>query len=113
MNLTDPQYNALHIVALNGPIRPSRFADKMWPDSPAHQISYKCGAWGSTRGRGLVLSAGSYLAKLRKRGWVKEQYYFFGDKDYRNQGNVLTKEGEQVYKEEYHRRRQQENDRAE
>jgi hypothetical protein len=38
----------------------------MWPDSPFHKVHYNCGPYGSTTGRGLVMSAGSYLGRMRK-----------------------------------------------
>jgi len=47
-------------------MKPRRFADLMWPDSPCHNRSYPCGAYGSTKGSGLRQSAGSFLGKLRK-----------------------------------------------
>lgn len=49
----------------------SFFADQMWPDSPAHHISYNQGAHGSCKGKGIWLSAGSYLGKLQKRKLVR------------------------------------------
>lgn len=46
----------------------------MWPDSPARDRVYKCGPKGSTRGSGLWQSAGGFLGKLRRKGWVEEKY---------------------------------------
>jgi hypothetical protein len=60
-------------------IYPSMFADLMWPDSPYHNVHYNSGR-GSVKGRGLVMSAGSYLAKLHRRGltrrkWIGSQHF--------------------------------------
>ena len=59
---------ALRIVRDNGPLRPARFAELMWPNSPAWKIHYNCGPYGSTTGRGLVMSAGSFLWKMERLG---------------------------------------------
>jgi len=45
------------------------FARLMWPDSPAWSRNTRCGR-GSHTGKGMWLCAGSFLAKLRKRGLV-------------------------------------------
>jgi hypothetical protein len=106
--LTKPQYRALRIIALEGPIRPSRFALNMWPDSPAWKRSYKCGPSGATRGRGIVLSGGSYLGKLRIRGWIRRDFIFYGHKHYFDRGYVLTPVGRDIYENAYHARRKKE-----
>ena len=46
------------------------FGKKMWKESPALEKSYNIGN-GAHRGVGLWLSAGSYLAKLCRRGLVR------------------------------------------
>ena len=40
------------------------FAWEMWPDSPAWDRVYNTGINGATSGKGMWLSAGSYLSKL-------------------------------------------------
>lgn len=60
--------HALRFIRDHQPLRPARFAKLMWPDSPAWRISYNCGPNGSTFGRGLVMSAGSYLWKMERLG---------------------------------------------
>lgn len=77
--ITDTCARALRIIAdycdesphLLG-IYATAFARRMWPDSLAWRRSYNCGGYGSHRGTGIVLSAGSYLAKLYRRGltWI-------------------------------------------
>jgi hypothetical protein len=59
---------ALRIVRDNEPLKPTRFAELMWPESPAWKIHYNCGPYGSTTGRGLVMSAGSFLWKMERLG---------------------------------------------
>ena len=78
---------ALRIIRDNEPLRPTRFAELMWPDSRYWRVHYKCGPKGSTTGRGLVMSAGSYLGKMqrlgltirssRKRPWGDWTYEWF------------------------------------
>jgi len=52
-------------------------AARLWPDSPYHRVSYKCGNRGSSKGRGLVKSAGSFLGKMRKLGLVEKKWHEF------------------------------------
>lgn len=66
--------HALRIMRDHGPLRPTQFAELMWPDSLAWQISYNCGPNGSMRGRGLIMSAGSYLGRMRKLGLTFHRY---------------------------------------
>jgi hypothetical protein len=49
---------------------PKFFAERMWPDSPAWTRSYNVGKNGATKGRGIILSAGSFLHKLCKHGYI-------------------------------------------
>ena len=64
--MTETQLRALRILRDHGPVTPTEFAEWMWPDSPYWRVVYRAGPYGSVRGRGLVKSAGSYLAKLRR-----------------------------------------------
>jgi hypothetical protein len=70
MKLTVHQKRALEILLKHRKISAARFGELMWPDSPAARRMYNTGN-GATRGKGLWLAAGSYLAKLRMRGWVR------------------------------------------
>jgi len=45
------------------------FGEEMWKDSPAMEKHYH--GHGTTKAKGLWLSAGSYLRKLEKRGLVE------------------------------------------
>lgn len=92
--LTEAQEKALQIVQEHGPIAPAWFSELMWPDSPARRRVYKCGPKGSTRGSGLWLSAGGFLGKLRRKGWV--EYKFSGYRPIRRLGYILTAEGRDV-----------------
>lgn len=92
--MTPGYRRALEIIRDDGPISPSRFAEKMWPDSPHWQESYKCGQYGSTRGRGVVLAGGSLMGKLRTRGWVTHPYARYGPDIYDWYTYVLTTKGQ-------------------
>ena len=76
------------------PIPPKIFARKMWPDSPAWQYSYNTGLHGACRGKGMWLSAGSWLAKLEKKGLV----FWHRDDDDWYEGYSLTRLGEKALK---------------
>lgn len=78
MRITPLTRRALAIIAEHAPIRPGSFGDLMWPESPARTRSYNCGPNGATRGLGLDLSAGSYLAKLRRAGLIQRLSYHLG-----------------------------------
>lgn len=67
--ITEKTYKALCIVRDCPNVRAKGFARLMWPDSPAQNRSSN-GGNGNQQGKGLWLSAGSYLAKLKKRGLV-------------------------------------------
>lgn len=61
--------DALRIIANKSPITATEFAELMWPDSEGWNRVKNCGN-GATRGRGMVLAGGSYLAKLKKQGLI-------------------------------------------
>jgi len=68
--ITERQYRALRILFEHrGGIKPRDFGELMWPESLAKERSYNIGN-GATKGVGLWLAAGSYLAKLMKLGLV-------------------------------------------
>ena len=93
--LTEPQRRALEIVAEHGPIRPAQFADRMWPDSPGWQRSYKCGPWGASRGIAMARTGGAYLGKLQRRGWIHQPWHEM-PWGYQPEGYSLTEEGQIV-----------------
>ena len=74
--LTDFQAKALTIIRDKEGIHARELGIKLWPDSPARKRSYRCGASGSARGTGLWLSAGSYVGKLWKKGFVKDHMVY-------------------------------------
>lgn len=67
MAITPNALKALRIVSEHGPINGNRFADYMWPDSPAHKHLTRAGN-GVRQGAGMWRAGGSYLAVLAKRG---------------------------------------------
>ena len=68
--LTEKTIAALQILAEHDQgLTAANFARLRWKDSIAWKRSYNTGN-GATRGKGMWLSAGSYLAKLKKRGLV-------------------------------------------
>lgn len=71
MKVSPVTIKALKLVCDHGPVAPAKFAELMWPDSPAWNRVYTVGnKGGAVRGRGILRSAGSYLGKLRKAGLV-------------------------------------------
>ncbi len=77
MTLTNAQLKALKILSAtsySNPISAAGFAEKMWPDSNMHTSSKNQGH-GATTGKAAWLCGGSYLAKLKKKGWI----YICGD----------------------------------
>jgi hypothetical protein len=76
--MTKSQRKALEILRDHGPILPAAFAEKMWPDSPCWNRSYKCGAYGSHRGGAMYRAAGGFLGKLRKKGWALQRESILG-----------------------------------
>lgn len=76
-------------------LTPYWIASRVFPDDhPGWLRSCKCGAYGSTRGSGLVMFMGGYLGKLRKAGLITEWYDI-----HQNRNIALTVKGERVYKE--------------
>lgn len=70
--MTETQFKALTILkdtTWGKGYSAAGFAEKMWPDSNMHKSSKNTGN-GSCRGKAAWLCGGSYLAKLRKKGWI-------------------------------------------
>jgi hypothetical protein len=85
MKLTEAQAKALTILKdarYDKGMSCRWFALLMWPDSNMHTTSKNTGN-GSCAGKAAWLCAGSYLAKLRKKGWVSNHdhtgWYLTGD----------------------------------
>ncbi|UCH50637.1 MAG: hypothetical protein JSV54_06375, partial [Chloroflexota bacterium] len=73
----------------NNKIRSAKhFAELMWPDSPCWKKVYHVGR-GATKGVGMWLASGSFLAKLRRQGLIT---HFFLSVDY-NETITLTSKG--------------------
>lgn len=70
MILTETQARALSIIKNDEPRRPAEFARLMWPDAEAWVRPAKCGQYGVSRGGGMRMAGGAYLAKLRKAGLI-------------------------------------------
>lgn len=88
--LTPTMIRSLEILADNEPLMPSEFANLFFPrNHPGWTRSCKCGAYGSTTGSGLVMWAGGWLGKLRKKGLVQRHH----DRARRYDSFVLTEEG--------------------
>lgn len=71
MNLTDAQRHALELIRQHPGIRPARFAELMWPDSDGHRRYHKCGPNGVCRGGMMAVTAGGFLGKLRRLGYIR------------------------------------------
>lgn len=71
MELTDKTIKALQILTVDygSELTAGQFAQQMWPDSKAWRNVKNTGN-GACSGKGMWLSAGSYLAKLSKRKLV-------------------------------------------
>ena len=71
MKITKTTLKALQILDVEHGegITAKQFAEKMWPDSP-HWTHVKNTGHGATSGKGMWLTAGSYLAKLKSRNLV-------------------------------------------
>lgn len=65
---------ALRILKKHGTVTARQFAFLMWPKSEGWQRVHRCGTHGSTRGTGMWLAGGSYLARLAKRKLVYREY---------------------------------------
>lgn len=97
--LTKFQVKALTIIRDNEGIRARSLSEKLWPDSPAHKRSYKGGANSSCTGKGAWLSAGSYVGRLMKKGWVRIHLIYthrYGRWGHYNDGYEITAEGKRV-----------------
>lgn len=86
---------ALQIVRDHGPIQPREFARKMWPSSEGWKRHHNCGPNGSHQGGGMYLTGGSYLGKLRRKGWVQREWDTVGGRIH-ERGYILTPAGEQA-----------------
>jgi hypothetical protein len=51
-------------------IAPKKLAQNLWPNSPSWTRSYNVGRNGATSGRGIILSAGSFLHKLCRKDLI-------------------------------------------
>lgn len=88
--LTKAQYKALNILKGTdyfNTMASAEFARRMWPDSNMHRKVSNQGH-GATRGKAAWLCGGSYLAKLRHKGWVSN-----GKGSY---GYYITQQGRKV-----------------
>lgn len=65
----DRTLDALIIIRDNPKIDPRTFAGKFWPDALMHERRSR-GGHGAQKGKGAWLAAGSFVAKLEKRGLV-------------------------------------------
>lgn len=64
------QQEALDIIAAYPGLTAARFAELLWPDSEGWARVKNTGN-GATRGKGMWLAGGCYLAKLVKLGLVR------------------------------------------
>lgn len=71
--MSEKTKKALRILIDNPDIAAMKFAELMWGDSKKWNKSYNTGN-GATRGKGMWLCAGSYLAKLQNRGLVYRDF---------------------------------------
>ena len=67
--MTSGERRALGIIRKHGPLRPSEFADLFWPGK--HWTPMRCGTNGVSRTRNKAMSAGAYIGRLRKKGWIR------------------------------------------
>ncbi len=72
--ITPRTIEALQILRDKKPKSASGFARLFWPGYNMHVKGSNAGTHGSRRGNGAWLCAGSYLAKLERRGLVRKQY---------------------------------------
>ena len=92
MKLTLFQQKALKVLIRHPGINARIFGVKMWPDSKAHR-KISNGGNGAQSGKAGWLMAGSYLGKLRKKGWVRHGYRSLGE---RENGFYLTAKGKDI-----------------
>lgn len=101
--LTEPQMRALRILHEHGPLRPREFARLMWPDSPGWDRLHNCGPYGAAYGTMMPMCGGSYLAKLKCRGWAEETWYrSWIDGQIRSKGYILSAKGYKIAEELQH-----------
>ncbi len=79
--ITEKTYKALKILEENPEISAREFGELMWKDSEAKERIYNIGN-GATKGVGLWLCAGSYLAKLVNRKLISHFNNTLLDKGY-------------------------------
>lgn len=82
MNLSEKARKALLILNDVESISANRFAEKMWPDSPCW-LKVKNTGNGACSGKGMWLTAGSYLSKLKNMGMVYQSFTKSGQSIYR------------------------------
>lgn len=87
--LTDKQAKALNILMELPGIRAEEFARRMWGDTKTNMFtSRKNGGNGCQTGKAAWLCAGSYIGRLKKKGFARHNYEFTG--------YVITKEGKKA-----------------
>lgn len=64
---------ALLIIRDKKPWSAANFALEMWPDALMHR-THSRGGRGTQTGKAAWLCAGSYLARLKKSGWISVNY---------------------------------------
>jgi len=92
--MTNTQYKALKFLENTSYMKPmtsARIAELLWPDSSMHTSSKNTGN-GACRGKAAWLCGGSYMGKLKKKGWVKDGHNFRGYFISREGKEALTKE---------------------
>lgn len=70
--MTESQIKALIILShasYESPMSSAGFADRMWPDSNMHYKTSNQGN-GACKGKAGWLCGGSYIGKLKKKGWI-------------------------------------------
>jgi hypothetical protein len=87
--MTDREREALTILREFPGIRATAFAKKFWPGHDM-LLRPKNGGNGSQKGKGAWLAAGSYIAKLSKKGWVRHLWD--------TGGYMLTEKGKEALK---------------
>lgn len=71
---TSSQLRTLLLLLRRPGVGGDAVADLLWPNSNMHTKSSKSGNNGSRRGKAAQLCGGSYVAKLRMKGWVRVFY---------------------------------------
>lgn len=95
INPTPFMLKALSWIRDNKGVKPMKFAKHMWPNSGGYTRYYNQGN-GACSGKGMWLTAGSYVGKLKKKGLVRN--YFDPLMPY-NSGWALTSKGKEFLKE--------------